>query len=117
MYYIHDYSSSFQNRTCPSPICDLQMGAPCGYASRWLGRGSRHKRTTPKLFARAKQLHRTMTPAEAQLWKHLRAHRMGDVHFRNQHAIGHYIVDFCASRKKLINVNVTLNEVKGLQWF
>ena len=42
---------------------------------------------------------------------------MGDVHFRNQHAIGHYIVDFCASRKKLINVNVTLNEVKGLQWF
>ena len=27
---------------------------------------------------------------------------MGDVHFRNQHAIGHYIVDFCAPRKKLI---------------
>ena len=27
---------------------------------------------------------------------------MGDVHFRNQHAIGHYIVDFCAPRRKLI---------------
>jgi very-short-patch-repair endonuclease len=27
---------------------------------------------------------------------------MGDVHFRNQHAIGNYIVDFCAARKKLI---------------
>ena len=27
---------------------------------------------------------------------------MGDVHFRNQHAIGNYIVDFCAPRKKLI---------------
>ena len=27
---------------------------------------------------------------------------MGDVHFRNQHAIGSYIVDFCAPRKKLI---------------
>jgi hypothetical protein len=25
---------------------------------------------------------------------------MGDVHFRNQHAIGNYIVDFCAPRKK-----------------
>lgn len=61
-----------------------------------------HKRTTPKIFGRAKQLHREMTPAETKLWAHLRAHRMGDVHFRNQHAIGNYIVDFCAPRKKLI---------------
>src|SRR5687768_83556 len=61
-----------------------------------------HKRTTPKIFAHAKQLHHTMTPAEAQLWKHLRAHRIGDVHFRNQHAVGNYILDFCSPRKKLI---------------
>ena len=61
-----------------------------------------HKRTTPKIFGRAKELHRNMSPAEAKLWQHLRAHRMGDVHFRNQHAIGKYIVDFCAARKKLI---------------
>ena len=61
-----------------------------------------HKRTTPKIFSRAKQLHSEMTPAEHKLWSHLRAHRMGDVHFRNQHAIGNYIVDFCAPRKKLI---------------
>lgn len=61
-----------------------------------------HKRTTPKIFGRAKELHRNMSPAEAKLWKHLRAHQMGDVHFRNQHAIGNYIVDFCAPRKKLI---------------
>ena len=61
-----------------------------------------HKRTTPKTFGHAKQLHRNMTPAEEKLWKHLRAHRMGDVHFRNQHAIGNYIVDFCAPRRKLI---------------
>jgi len=61
-----------------------------------------HKRTTPKIFARAKELHRNMSPAEAKLWQHLRAHRMGDVHFRNQHGIGKYIVDFCAPRKKLI---------------
>ena len=27
---------------------------------------------------------------------------MRNVHFRNQHAIGNYIVDFCAPRKKLI---------------
>lgn len=61
-----------------------------------------HKRTTPKIFGRAKELHRNMSPAEAKLWSHLRAHRMGDVHFRNQHAIGNYIVDFCAPRRKLI---------------
>ena len=61
-----------------------------------------HKRTTPKIFSRAKELHRNMSPAEVKLWKHLRAHRMADVHFRNQHAIGNYIVDFCAPRKKLI---------------
>ena len=43
-----------------------------------------------------------MSPAEAELWKHLRAHRMVDVHFLNQHAIGNYIVDFCSPRRKLI---------------
>ena len=43
-----------------------------------------------------------MSPAEAKLWKFLRAHRTVGVHFRNQHAIGSYIVDFCAPRKKLI---------------
>jgi len=79
-----------------------------------------HKRTTPKIFQRAtpalaggarEQLHRNMSPTEEKLWKHLRAHRMGDTHFRNHtcpggrcqgHAIGNYIVDFCAPRKKLI---------------
>ena len=61
-----------------------------------------HKRTTPKVFGHAKILHRNMTPAEAKLWTHLRAHRLKDVHFRNQHAIGNYVVDFCAPRRKLI---------------
>ena len=61
-----------------------------------------HKRTTPKIFGHAKQLHRNMTPAEAKLWVQLRGHRMSNIHFRNQHAIGKYVVDFCAPRKKLI---------------
>ena len=61
-----------------------------------------HKRTSPKSFARAKALHRNMSPAEAELWKHLRANRLRNVHFRNQHAIGNYIVDFCSPREKLI---------------
>jgi very-short-patch-repair endonuclease len=61
-----------------------------------------HKRTTVKIFARAKELSRNQTPAEAKLWSYLRAHHIEDVHFRKQHAIGNYIVDFCAPRKKLI---------------
>ncbi len=61
-----------------------------------------HRRTSPKVFGHAKALSHNLTPAEEKLWGHLRAHRIGDVHFRKQHAIGHYIVDFCAPRKKLI---------------
>ena len=61
-----------------------------------------YKRTTPKIFGHAKENHRNLTPAEAKLWARLRAHRMKDVHFRNQHAIGNYVVDFIAPRRKLI---------------
>ncbi len=61
-----------------------------------------HKRTTPKVFAHAKELRREMTPLERKLWARLRAHRMKGVHFRPQHAIGNYVVDFCAAQKKLI---------------
>jgi len=61
-----------------------------------------HKRTSLKIFTRAKELRHDPTPAEIKLWARLRSHRMADVHFRNQHAIGNYIVDFCAPRKKLV---------------
>jgi very-short-patch-repair endonuclease len=61
-----------------------------------------HKRTTPKTFKRAKELRREMTPQERKLHAHLRAHRLGGVHFRPQHAIGNYIADFCSPRNKLI---------------
>ncbi len=61
-----------------------------------------HKRTTPKVFAHAKELRHEMTPLERKLWARLRAHRMKGVHFRPQHAIKNYVVDFCAPRKKLI---------------
>jgi very-short-patch-repair endonuclease len=65
-----------------------------------------HKRTTPKIFGHAKENHRNLTPAEAKLWARLRAHRMKEIHFRNQHAIGNFVVDFpltgtsyCAAKK------------------
>ena len=88
----------------PPPIVHVNWGhLKVCFAKAWEGVGVlMHKRTTPKIFRRAKELHRNMSPAEEKLWKHLRAHRMGDVHFRNQHAVGNYIVDFCAPRKKLV---------------
>jgi len=61
-----------------------------------------HKRTNPKTFRHAKELRRNTTDAEAKLWFRLRAHRVSGVHFRRQHAIGNFIVDFCAPRRKLI---------------
>lgn len=43
-----------------------------------------------------------MTPAEIKLWSRLRNHQLDGVKFRRQHAIGKYIVDFCAPRQHLI---------------
>ena len=56
----------------------------------------------PNIFKRAKELRRNGTEAEAKLWSHLRNHQLHNVGFRRQHAIGNYIVDFCAPRSKLI---------------
>jgi len=61
-----------------------------------------HRRTRPEIFARAKELHRNLTVAEVRLWMRLKSHQLKGGHFRCQHAIGNYIVDFCAPRKKLI---------------
>ena len=61
-----------------------------------------HRRTNPKAFARAIELRHHLTEAEAWLWRRLRAHRVEKVGFRRQHAIGPYIVDFCAPRAKLV---------------
>ncbi len=59
-------------------------------------------RTAPKIFARARDLRHNQTEAESILWQALRSHRLNSAHVRRQHAIGPYIVDFCAPRQKLI---------------
>lgn len=61
-----------------------------------------HRRTNPKTFANSRQLRHNQTEAEARLWRALRAHSLEDLHFRRQHAIGPYIMDFCAPHQKLI---------------
>jgi very-short-patch-repair endonuclease len=60
------------------------------------------KRTTPKMMHRAGELRKEQTPAEAKLWAYLHTLREDGIHVRRQHAIGPYIVDFCAPRRKLV---------------
>ena len=72
-----------------------------GEAGRGLGEMT-HKRTTPKIFHRAKELRTSMTPAEKRLWAQLRDHRLEGLGFRAQHALGWYIVDFVCPRRKVV---------------
>ncbi len=51
---------------------------------------------------RAGELRRNLTPAEQRLWAVLRNQQIEGVRFRRQHAIGNFIVDFCAPREKLV---------------
>jgi very-short-patch-repair endonuclease len=60
------------------------------------------KRSNPKILHRAWELRREPTQAERRLWAHLRGLRDEGINFRRQHAIGPYITDFCAPRKKLV---------------
>ncbi|HEX2981833.1 MAG TPA: endonuclease domain-containing protein [Anaerolineaceae bacterium] len=60
------------------------------------------RRTNTQILARSNALRHNLTPAEARLWQAIRSHRVEGVHFRRQHAIGPYIVDFCAPEKKLV---------------
>jgi very-short-patch-repair endonuclease len=60
------------------------------------------KRATPKGYQRAHQLRKELTPAESKLRAYLRGNKLNGVSFRRQHAIGKYIVDFCAVKLKLV---------------
>lgn len=61
-----------------------------------------HHRTTSKIFSNASELRHNLTDGEIKLWQALRMHQLNNIHFRRQHAIGPYIVDFCAPTVKLI---------------
>jgi very-short-patch-repair endonuclease len=60
------------------------------------------KRSNPKTMHFAGELRRNPTPAEQKLWAVLRNQQIDGIRFRRQHAIGNFIVDFCAPRKKLV---------------
>ncbi len=66
----------------------------------------------PLIHAYVRDLRRNPTPAEAMLWEALRRNQLYGVHFRRQHPIEHYVVDFCAPRLKFI-IEVDGGQHKG----
>ncbi|MFD3001286.1 endonuclease domain-containing protein [Pontibacter toksunensis] len=65
----------------------------------------------PNLKEQRAVLRNNMTPAEEELWRLLRKHRLSGHKFRRQHSIGSYIVDFyCASEKLVIEVDGSVHD-------
>ncbi|MBO0343347.1 MAG: DUF559 domain-containing protein [Bacteroidota bacterium] len=53
-----------------------------------------------------KKLRKNLTPAEAFLWRYLKAKKLKGRRFNRQHSIKNYIVDFyCASEKLVIELD------------
>ena len=65
-------------------------------------RTSTTRRRRIDLMEQAKTLRREMTPAEHALWRALRGNRLGGWHFRRQHVIERWIVDFYCHRARLV---------------
>jgi very-short-patch-repair endonuclease len=51
---------------------------------------------------RARQLRKSMSPAEARMWNLLRMEPFGSLHFRRQVEIGPYYADFASRKRKLV---------------
>ncbi len=62
--------------------------------------------TKRQLKEKRSTLRKSLTPAEAFLWKQLKARQFEGRRFTKQHSIGNYIVDFyCASEKLIIELD------------
>ena len=63
------------------------------------------------LKPRRKDLRNNLTPAEAILWKALKAGQLDNRKFRRQHSIGNFIVDFyCPTEKLIIEVDGKIHD-------
>ena len=59
------------------------------------------RETFRKKYALARQFRKELTDAEARIWLRLKG-RSDGAHFRKQHPIGPYIVDFYCAKAKLV---------------
>jgi very-short-patch-repair endonuclease len=69
----------------------------------------------PELIWRAKEMRANPTPAEARLWRLLRARRFDNAKFRQQVVIGRYIADFACRipMMMIIEVDGDSNDYQG----
>ena len=56
----------------------------------------------PDIFTKAKELRKSMTIAEAILWKHLRNNQLNGLKFRRQHPLDIFIADFYCHQERLV---------------
>lgn len=62
--------------------------------------------TKKELKEHRRVLRKNLTPAEAFLWKYLKARQLNNRRFTKQHSINYYIVDFyCPSEKLIIELD------------
>lgn len=72
---------------------------------------ARIRGTTASIDNAAKQLRKTLTPAEKQLWQALRSGKLAGLKFRRQHPVGNFILDFyCAEHKLVVEVDGGIHE-------
>ena len=53
-------------------------------------------------ISRARELRKNSTEAESALWSKLRSRQLSGYHFRRQHPVGMYIVDFVCLDSRLV---------------
>ena len=74
----------------------------------------RRWRTSQAMLARARQLRREQTPAEALLWEHLRNRRLKGLKFRRQHPVGRFVADFyCAQHRLIVELDGAVHRMQG----
>ena len=63
-------------------------------------------RSIPLTLRRAKRLRRELTLPEIVLWHHLKNRGLNGLHFRHQHPVGPYILDFyCSSARLCVEID------------
>lgn len=66
----------------------------------------RMRSDNPEVQQAARRLRSDETPAEKTLWSELRRNRLDGLHFRRQHALGRFVLDFyCASKKLAVELD------------
>jgi len=68
-----------------------------------------------RTITKAKKMRKNPTPAEKELWQHLRCRRAGGLRFKRQAVIYGYIADFyCPSRKLAVEVDGLIHSKRAV---